>query len=186
VREFKDKANNTWKVELNVGTVIRVKQESGGRFDLFNPASKPGGDCGERELCSVLYAEDLSDWGVIYEVLYYVVRPQLDGKYDSPLAFAEAMAGDCLVAAQRALLEEWRDFFHQLQRPDLAKMLELRINYHAKAVELVREKLQGPALQGLDARVEAAMHQTMNGKLGDLQASLDKILGPIPSASSAP
>ena len=183
MKEFKDKANNTWKIDLNVGTVIRVKQESDGRFNLFDPASKPGGDCGERELCSVLYAEQLTDFGTIWEVLYYLVRPQLAGTFETSAEFGEAMAGECLVSAQRALLEEWRDFFHQLQRPDLAKMLELRIAYHAKAVKLVKEKLEGPELQGLDSRVEAAMHRTMNGKLGDLRASLDKILDPIPSAS---
>ncbi|MCI0362118.1 MAG: hypothetical protein L0211_26855, partial [Planctomycetaceae bacterium] len=162
--------------------VIRVKQESGGRFDLFDPASKPDG--GQRELCSILFAEQMSDWAVVWEVLYLVVRPQLDGKHDSPSAFGEAMAGDCLVTAQKELLAEWKDFFLALQRPDLAVMLEKHLAYQAKAIELVQEKLKSPALAEIDNRVEAAMRRTMNEKLGDLEASLDSILGPTPSGNS--
>ena len=182
MREFKDKTNNRWKLDLTVGTVIRVKQESAGRFDLFDPASKP--DEGQRELCSILFAEQMSDWAIVWEVLYLVVRPQLDGKYDSA-AFGEAMAGDCLVAAQKELLAEWKDFFHALQRPDLAVMLEKQLAYQAKAIELVQEKLKSPALAEIDSRVEAAMRRTMNEKLGDWEASLDSILGPTPSGSSS-
>ena len=181
MREFKDKTNNRWSLDLTVGTVIRVKQESSGRFDLFDPASKPDGD---RELCSILFAEQMSDWSTVWEVLYLVVRPQLDGKYDSGATFGEAMAGDCLVAAQKELLAEWKDFFRALQRPDLAVMLEKQLAYQAKAIELVNEKLKSPALATIDGRVEAAMRRTMNEKLGDLEASLDSILGPTPSDSS--
>ena len=180
MREFKDKTNSRWKLDLTVGTVIRVKQESGGRFDLFDPANKPDQ---QRELCSILFAEQMSDWAVIWEVLYLVVRPQLEGKYDSPAAFGEAMAGDCLLTAQKELLGEWKDFFHALQRPDLAVMLEKQLAYQAKAIELVQEKLKSPALAAVDARVEAAMRRTMNEKLGDWEASLDSILGPTPSGN---
>jgi hypothetical protein len=182
VRKFKDSQNNTWTLDLTVGTVIRVKQESGGRFDLFDPASKPGGDCGERELCSVLFAERMSDWSTIYEVLYRLVEPQLTEK-TTTADFGQAMAGDCLLAAHKELLAEWRDFFLALQRPDLAVMLEKHLAYQAKAIELVRAKLASPALAAIDSRVEATMARTLNEKLGDLEASLDSILDPLPSGS---
>lgn len=182
MRTFKDSQNNSWSIDLNVGTVIRVKQESGGRFDLFDPASHPDG--GPRELCSILFAEQMADWSTIWEVLYLLVRPQLAGTYDSADAFGQAMAGDCLVAAQKELLAEWKDFFRALQRPDLAVMLEKQLAYQAKAIELVEEKLASPALATIDARVEAAMERTLSERLGDWEASLASILAPTPSANS--
>lgn len=182
MRKFKDSQNNTWSIDLTVGTVIRVKQDSDGRFDLFNPQSKPGGDCGERELCSVLWAEQMSDWGTIYEVLYRIVEPQL-AEGTTAADFGAALAGDCLLAAQRELLAEWRDFFRALQRPDLALMLEKHLAYQAKALELVQAKLTGPLLAGLDERVTTKMEATLSAKLGGLEASLASILDPTPSAS---
>jgi hypothetical protein len=182
VRKFKDTENNTWSIDLTVGTVIRVKQDSGGRFDLFDPASHPGGECGERELCSVLFAERMSDWSTIYELLFRLVEPHLPEGM-SAADFGQAMAGDCLLAAQKELLAEWKDFFLALQRPDLAVMLEKHMAYQDKAIELVKAKLKGPELAGIDERVEAAMQRKMSAKLGDLGASLDKILGPSPSGN---
>jgi hypothetical protein len=182
VRKFKDSQNNTWSIDLTIGTVIRVKQDSGGRFDLFDPASHPGGECGERELCSVLFAERMTDWATIWEVLYHLVGPQREDK-PTLIDFGQAMAGDCLLAAQKELLAEWKDFFLALQRPDLAVMLEKHMAYQEKAIELVKAKLKGPELAGIDERVDAAMRRTMNEKLGDLGASLDSILGASPSGS---
>jgi hypothetical protein len=181
MQTFKDSGGHAWTIDLNVGTVIRVKDASGGRFNLFDPESR----LGERTLLSVLFAEQMSDWPTVWEVIYLVIEPQLTGKYDSAAQFALAMPPECLVAGQRALLSEWRDFFQGLQRPDLATTLEKQTAYHQKAVELVQEKLKDPVLSQIDARVEAKMRQTLNSSLGDWAESCDSILGPTPSESSA-
>ena len=183
MREFKDADGKAWKIDLNVGTAIHVKQASDGRFNLFDPESKPGGECGDRTLGSIMFAEQLSDWMAIWEVLYHIIGPQAN---DTTAAeFGKAMPIACLVQAQKAFLQEWRDFFDALQRPDVVTMLEKKTAYHEKALELVREKLKDGALATLDARVEQKMRSTLNSSLGDLEASFDSILGPSPSGSSS-
>lgn len=175
MQKFKDRDGKTWQIELTVGSITRIKQDSGGRFNLFDPDSLVDG----RSLASIVFAEHLSDWATLWELVYFAV----EGEKPDAAEFGAAMAGDCLVAAQRALIEEWRDFFRLLQRPDLALVLEKRLAYQTKAIELVNERIKSPQLASLDAKVNAKLESALNESLGNLEGKLASILDPSPSGS---
>jgi hypothetical protein len=169
VKEFKDRDGNRWKIDLTFGTVLRVKSESEGRFNLLEPEHD--------KLRERIAAHDFE---ALYELLWLIVRPQAEAKDIDAAKFGELMAADCLFDARQVLWGEWTDFFRQLQRPDQATVLEKLEKYNAKAMELVKAKLSEKALTDLDARVETEMATALNKSFGKLQESLESTLGPSP------
>ena len=170
---FKDRENNSWTIDLPFGTVLRVKRESDGRFDLLNPQHE--------NLADRLAAHDFE---ALYELLWFLLRPAAEERNIDAAKFGQLVAADCLLDARQALWRVWTDFFQKLQRPDQATVLEKLATYNAKALELVKAKVADPKLIELDRRVEAQMKATVNQSFGSLEASLDSILGPSPGASS--
>ena len=170
---FKDRENNTWTIDLPFGTVLRVKKESEGRFNLLDPEHE--------NLADRLAAHDFE---ALYEVLWHILRPVADERQIDAEKFGQLVAADCLLEARQALWKEWTDFFQKLQRPDKATVLEKLAKYNAKAVELVKAKVADPRLADLDNRVETKMVATLNQSFGSLEASLAKTLDTSPSDSS--
>lgn len=168
---FKDKANNRWTIDLPVGTVLRVKSESGGKYNLLEPESK----LGERTLLAALW-EDMAEF---WELLWHVVEPQAKAMAEPVTAekFGELMAAECLVEAQLAFWQEWQAFFHHLQRPDRAAALGRMQRHTAKALEMLRTKLADPAMAEMDRLTEAKMQATLNKSFSKLQESLASIPG---------
>lgn len=168
MRFFKDSSDSKWEISLPIGTVLRVKASSEGRFDLFEPWKDHGG----KPLQEVLW-ENL---GELYELLWYIVEPQAEAKRITAAQFGELVAADCLISARFAFFEEWRDFFHHLQRPNIAAALEKTVKYQAEMLKLVTAKLTDPKLAEVDAKVTAKMQSVLNKSFGDSLASLDSIL----------
>jgi hypothetical protein len=169
---FRDKQNQDWTVELSAGQIVRIRAESEGRFDLFDPI--------KGELATQL-ADDLP---ACWEALWFVCSAQARARNITADKFGELLADDALLDGQAALFRAWKDFFLRLRRPELALVVEKAGNYQAKKVELVKAKLADPMLANLDDRVSRAMEEKLNGSFGSLGVSLDAILGPSPSASS--
>jgi hypothetical protein len=167
---FKDRENNTWTIDLPFGTVLRVKKESEGQFNLLDPEH---GNLADR-LAS-------HDFEALFELLWHILRPIAEARQIDAEKFGQLVAADCLLDARQALWKEWTDFFQKLQRPDQATVLEKLAKYNAKAVELVKAKVADPALANLDSRVEAQMAATLNRSFGSLGESLDSILAASPS-----
>jgi hypothetical protein len=117
--------------------------------------------------------------------MWFVCSPQAKAKGIDAEQFGKLLADHCLLAAQKELLDEWRDFFHRLSRDEWALVVEKAAKYQAKKLELVRAKLSDPLLTTLDPRVEAKMTAELNHSFGNLAASLDKTLGPSASGSSS-
>jgi hypothetical protein len=174
MNEFKDRESNRWTIDLPIGVVLRVKDESEGRINLLEPAH---GDLADKIAAN--------DFETLYETLWLIVRPQAEKKEIDAAKFGELMAADCLLEARQVFWRVWTDFFQRLQRPDHAAMLERLEKYNAKAVELVKAKLAAPMLAEIDAQVEAKMVETLNKSCGSMQASLALILAPSPSDNSA-
>lgn len=168
MRQFKDSGEKIYDIDLSIGNVMRVKAASSGRFNLFEPQSQVDG---------ATLLEAIDDLPTFWELLTYLVAP------DDPAAFGKAMAGRCLIAAHAAFLEEWRDFFHQLQQPQHAAVLEKTVKYRAIALELTEAKL-AQMLPGLDEQVTAKMEAAASDWLGSSRDKLASILGPSPSATS--
>ena len=117
MRKFRDRNGREWSIDLTIGTVARVRKQSGKRFDLLDPSSVVDG-----EKLSTVLDEDLA---AVYEVLWYIIEPQAVAAGLNAEQFGESMAADCIIAAQAALFAEWLDFFRDVQRPDLATALDM-------------------------------------------------------------
>ena len=172
MQEFRDKDGVKWVIDLPIGEIARVRNVSEGRFNLWEPIKD---DLAQR------LADDLS---LFWEILWHLVEPQAAKAGISAEAFGLAVAAECLFDAQRKFFDEWRDFFHRLQKPDLAAVLEKLTKYQAKALELVRAKLASGELDQIDPQVENKMQRVLNDSFGKLRESLDLILGPSPGANS--
>ena len=173
INEFKDREGNRWTIDLPIGTVLRVKNESEGRINLLDPEH---GNLADRIAAN--------DFEALYEALWLILRPVAEAKQIDADKFGQLIAADCIHDARQVLWRVWIDFFQKLQRPDKVAALERLEKYNAKALELVKAKLAEPMLSEIDAKVEAKMQATLNQSCGSLQASLASILDLTPSGNS--
>jgi hypothetical protein len=106
MKSFKDTAGRTWLVQVNVGTIKRVRDLLG--VDLLAIVED-----GAKLL------RDLADDPVrLVDVLYAVLKPQADAAtpYVNDEQFGEAMFGDPIAAGFEALVEAVTDFFPQARQ----------------------------------------------------------------------
>ena len=102
MRTFKDNAGRTWQIAMNVTAAKRVRSMLGvDLLALGGDAEKP-----EDHLFTRLY----SDPCFLVDVLYVVCKTEADANGVTDEQFGEAMAGDAIDQATRALLEEIVDF----------------------------------------------------------------------------
>jgi hypothetical protein len=180
VHKFKDLKKRDWTLDLTFGTYLRVKAASGGKFVLIDPESLIDG----RGLGSILTCEKPTDYDLLWEVLWHLIEPQAIELGITAEEFGQAMAADCLVDAKLIFLEEWRDFFRRLQRPDQAAALEKILQYQAKHLEIVQARLASPEMEEIDDRVQRALQKKANASFTSLRDSLDKVLSDSPGDSS--
>lgn len=168
MRKFKDRNGREWSIDLTIGTVARVRKESGKRFDLLDPSSVVDG-----EKLSTVLDEDLA---TVYEVLWHIVEPQAVAAGITAEQFGEAMAADCIIAAQAALFGEWLDFFRDVQRPDLATALDMLTTARMRLAKAVAAKMATIDVEATRTAMQAKIDQTLGQSFGDLQGQLDAIL----------
>ena len=165
---FADRNGRQWQIDLTIGTVARVRKESGKRFDLLDPSSLVDG----AKLSTVL-DEDLA---TVYEVLWHIVEPQAAAAGITAEKFGEAMAADCIVSAQAALFAEWLDFFRAVQRPDLATALDMMTTARARLAKAVAAKMATIDVEATKTAMQAKIDQTLGQSFGGLQDRLASIL----------
>lgn len=169
MRSFKDKTGVEWVIDLNIGTVQRVKSTSS--FNLYDV-----------ELAEKVW----SDFGEFFELLFLVIEPQAVARSVDAAVFGENLAANCLITAKDAFFEEWADFFQNLQQPDKAALLEKLMRMWRKALELTQAKLASDDMKKQDSRIEGFISQRLNAEYGKWEASLDSILGHSPGDNSKP
>jgi len=168
VRKFKDRNGREWSIDLTIGAVARVRKESGKRFDLLDPSSAVDG-----EKLSTVLDEDLA---AVYEVLWHIVEPQAVAAGVTAEQFGEAMAADCIIAAQAALFAEWLDFFRDVQRPDLATALDMLMTARTRLAKAVAAKMATIDVEATKTAMQAKIDRTVGQSFGGLQGRLDAIL----------
>lgn len=175
MKKFKDITGHEWELQLLFGDIMRVKEASGGRFDLLDPT-----------------ANDLSkkldvDLAFFWELLVHLVEPQAAAAGIAEhfgREFGQRMAGRCIIEAQQAFFAEWADFFHQLQRPDLATALETTVKLNALTVAKVKERLErDETIKTIPQRAERKIDAALTTALSGLRESCDSILKDTPGAS---
>lgn len=176
MKKFQDSQGGQWEIDLTIGNIFRVKDVSAGRFDLFEPKKEVDGV----PLGQLL---DESD-AVFWELLCHLIEPQAELKKLTIPEFGKLMAADCWPVARRIFFEAWIDFFQSLQRPDKALPLEKLAKYQAKALELVKAKLDDQRLKDLDPKVYAKMQSALNSSFSQSLDSLESTLAPSPGDDS--
>lgn len=166
---FNDGKGDQWGLSLTIGTIKRVRDASGRRFDLLNPSHQVDG----RDQFEV-FADDLA---TCWEVVAHIVAPQLEQRGITAEQFGERMAADCLTPMQEALFAEWVDFFRLSQRPDAAAALTLAASGRRKMLAAVAKQVTAAPIEAIETRMEAAINSRAGESFTNLRASLDSILG---------
>jgi hypothetical protein len=133
MKTFCDNAGRTWTVQINIGTMKRVRDLA--KVNLLEVV--------EGKLLEKL----ISDPVLLCDVIYCVCKPEADSKNISDEDFGRAMAGDAIDHATTALLEELVDFFPQGKRRVLGKALAKLRKLEAAALTAVETRLESPELE---------------------------------------
>lgn len=102
MRSFQDVKDQTWELAITVGAIKRVRAHFPD-VDLM----KPGPEIWDRLGSDLIFACDL---------VYVLVKPEADRQGISDVEFGERLAGDGIILAVNALLQEWTDFFQRTER----------------------------------------------------------------------
>ena len=128
MKTFKDNADRTWTLAINIDAVKRVRSML--QIDLLTIVD---GKLAEKLLL---------DHVVLVDVVYVICKPNADKLGVSDEEFGRAMAGDAIADASAALIEELADFFPIRQRTPLKAALAKAKEADAEAMRLATEKIQ--------------------------------------------
>ena len=168
MRQFSDKTGSAWQIDLTFGAVLRVRQRDA-QLDLLDPTLQVDG----QPLQVSLSLDLVRFWGL----LWLLVEPQATAKGVTADQFGELMAADCLLAAQAAFFEEWRDFFRSLRRPDAGLAVETQARTLETALTLVAAKIKTVNQTELLTTIESRSEKEISGQFGKLRESWASIQG---------
>jgi hypothetical protein len=166
MHSFKDNADRTWTIAINVTAMKRVRGLVG--VDLYKLVDNGFKALGE------LFGDPVK----LVDVIYCLCKDEADAKSISDEDFGRAMAGDAITLATDAFVEELIDFFPD---PKARNSLRKIMSESRK----VRDKLLANAeamAQKIDAEREA---NKLMRSFGIVPESSESIPAPSPSASSA-
>ena len=143
MRTFKDNAGRTWTISLTVAAVRRVRDLA--KVDLLDLAN---GRVIER-----LVADPVT----LCDVLYAACKPQADAESVTDEQFGEAMAGDAIEHASKALVEELIQFFpNARERAALSRVVQTMDAAMDRARTLVERRIES-------GEIEKAVENAMAG-----------------------
>lgn len=164
MRQFTDPNGNAWAIDLDIGTVARIRGATDKRIDLLAPTSKVDGV----DLYDVLVSDLVEFWSV----LWHVVEPQAAARGVNAEQFGRLLAGPVIIAAQQAFFAEWSDFFRRIQRADMAAPLEIITAAHAKMMNVVETQAAKLPMVETIAKMEAAIETELGRSFTSLADSL--------------
>jgi hypothetical protein len=130
---FIDTKGRKWTVEINVAAIKRVRTLTG--CDLLEAM--------EGKLIDRLMRDPV----LLVDVLFALCKPQADEARITDEDFGEAMAGDCIEVATKAMLETLVSFCpNPRDRAALGRVLETTGRAMDKARDLVQERIDGGEL----------------------------------------
>jgi len=151
MRSFKDNADRTWTITLNVYAVKKVRDLL--QVDLLD-LSDSGGD--EAKPDNGLLYRLIADPVLLVDVLYVICQDQADGANVTDEQFGRAMAGDVIDAATRAFLEELADFTPSPRdRARARKVIDATWRLIDRAQDVLDAKADAELAKAADAALEA-------------------------------
>lgn len=130
MKEFKDSNGKSWKIELNIAAVKRVRDLLS--LNLLEPES------GEPPLLTRLG----SDIILLCDVIFVLVKPQADADQIDSEAFGALLGGAVILAAQEAFYQELIDFFRMSGRPDRIRMIEKQTALVRASIAAAEKKIE--------------------------------------------
>lgn len=132
MRTFKTKDGSEWAVQVTVGTVKRVLDETGLKLtDLFATGKQ----------IDQFFSDDVQ----FCLVLAAVIRPQLEAAKKTTDDFLETIDGTCVEQAVEALIGEVADFFQEprkgLLKKAMAKWQAANAKVRAEGLAEIEKKL---------------------------------------------
>ena len=147
MRTFKDNAGRTWTISLTVSAVKRVRDLA--KIDLLDLAN---GRVIER-----LSADPVT----LCDALYAACKPQADAEGITDEQFGEAMAGDAIEHASKALVEELIQFFpNARERAALSRVVQTMDVAMDRARTLVERRIESGEIERAIEAAMAAPEQT--------------------------
>lgn len=147
MRTFKDNAGRTWTISLTVSAVKRVRDLA--KIDLLDLAN---GRVIER-----IAADPVT----LCDALYAACKPQADAEGITDEAFGEAMAGDAIEHASKALVEELIQFFpNARERAALSRVVQTMDAAMDRARTLVERRIESGEIERAIEAAMAAPEQT--------------------------
>jgi len=165
MKTFVDNAGRTWSVQVNIGTVKRVRDLV--KVNLLEVI--------EGKLLEKL----ISDPILLCDVIYCLCQSEAETRNVTDVDFGKAMAGDAIEYATTALLEELVDFFPDGRRRVLNKALAKLRKLEAVALETVETRLDSPELERRLMAELAAMDEAVPTTFGNSSGS-------VPASSASP
>lgn len=164
MKAFKDNADRSWTVAINVAAIKRVRDLAG--VDLMEV------------LDGSLIEKLIRDPILLCDVVYAVCKPEADERGISDEEFGHAMAGDAIEHATTALLEDLVSFCPSPRdRKNLGRVLEATQRVMDKARDMVESKLDSGELEKVaeealtNARNANPLHEVLGNSSGSAPAS---------------
>lgn len=151
MHSFVDKNGQSWPVVVNIAAVKRVRALCNGLNLLELISVDENGKTKSETL------DKLSDDPVLLvDVLYAVCKPTADEKNISDIQFGEAMNGDSIESATRALLDEVVDFFPESKRRVYRKVLDATRRFEKESSKKIQEFVESEAFEQLvESRIKS-------------------------------
>ena len=147
MRTFKDNAGRTWTISLTVSAVKRVRDLA--KIDLLDLAN------------GRVFERLVADPVTLCDALYAACKPQADAEGITDEAFGEAMAGDAIEHASKALVEELIQFFpNARERAALSRVVQTMDAAMDRARGVVERRIESGEI---DRAIELAMADTTAG-----------------------
>lgn len=167
--QFADKTGHVFDCSISFGVARTLKNREENPIDLLDP----------EDLSRVL-----QDPFERFDLLFSIIASQAKAKELDADAFGLRVATrKCYIDAHAALTEALSDFFHMMDRPDLAAVIELAIESTGKLQQLAVDKVRGPETRALIdaeiARVDREIDQAMAATNLDSTPGNESTAGPL-------
>lgn len=135
MQTFKDKRGRMWNIDIDAVQIARIAHDSEGRWDMQKVL----------ECTDASATEDLCD---VYELLWYVIKPQAEERQITAEQFAIDITdalGLFLIRARHAFWQSWADYFptNDPKRLALLKLIETSRKLVAHNLATHRERKHG-------------------------------------------
>jgi hypothetical protein len=145
MKKWTDREGRDWTIDVNVGTVRKVKADT--EIDLL-------------KISDASLSEQLSDPMTLCDVLWSLVEHQAAEKDVTPESFGSSLAGDCLESALDSLMQEIIDFFPSRRRQILQKLMDKARAAENQMIETAMEKADS---KEMEAEIKKIMDVKLKG-----------------------